>query len=524
MTDQWNDGTWVRDSASSNGSTDGVDSSGHNSPRERWLRRPRRSTGDRKIAGVAGGLGRAFGIDPVLIRVAFVVLTVFGGFGGLLYVLGWLLLPADGDEVSAAEALLGRGRSSVPPPLAVVLVIVAVVSVLSMFSWGLPFLPLAIGGLIVLAVMRKRRRLGQRGSWDAGDWSRGRWPGEGTQEWATKVDQWAVGARAAGRAARQGQWQGCGSWKGPGSWGGPPWVGPIRSGPTADRYGTSPFEQPPFWERPAHESAVNPPAPPDSAGQPVNLTKPGQEHLDDAAPLDAPAPRSTPPAWDPLGVAPFAWDLPEPTPLPTPSTAAKRSGAGVVGRVTVGATLLVGGLAAVGVFADWWALTWAQVSAIALGVLGIGLLVSALRGRGYSLIGPGIFLSLVTLALAVTGISGTSGYGATTLTPTYAQLQDSYSSNAGEMRLDLSSVVIPEGVVKTVQVAVKGGHAEAVVPPGMNVVATCEAQVGSTDCLGNASDGLRKKSTKSVSGNANSGTLNLYVKVNAGYAEVINGG
>ena len=68
-----------------------------------WSRRPRRSGSDRKIAGVAGGVGRAFGVDPVLIRVAFVVLTIFAGFGLTLYVLGWLLLPADGDEVSPGE-------------------------------------------------------------------------------------------------------------------------------------------------------------------------------------------------------------------------------------------------------------------------------------------------------------------------------------------------------------------------------------------------------------------------------------
>ena len=69
-----------------------------------WSRRPRRSASDRKIAGVAGGLGRAIGVDPVLIRIGFVVLAIFGGPGILLYALGWLLLPADGDEVSAGGA------------------------------------------------------------------------------------------------------------------------------------------------------------------------------------------------------------------------------------------------------------------------------------------------------------------------------------------------------------------------------------------------------------------------------------
>src|SRR6476660_8153185 len=123
-----------------------------------WSRRPRRSANDRKIAGVAGGLGRAFGVDPVLFRVGFAIL-LFTGFGLLLYVLGWLLLPADGDEVSAGEALLGRGQSSTPPVLAVGLGIVAVMSIATIFSWGLPVAPLIIGGLIVVLVMRKRGRM-----------------------------------------------------------------------------------------------------------------------------------------------------------------------------------------------------------------------------------------------------------------------------------------------------------------------------------------------------------------------------
>jgi len=512
--------------------TEGWDRDSYRSTsRDGWLRRPRRSTGDRKIAGVAGGLGRAFGIDPVLIRVAFVVLTIFGGFGGLLYVLGWLLLPADGDEVSAAEALMGRGRSSVPPPLAVGLGIVAVISAFSMFSWGRPFLPLVIGGVIVLIIMRKRRRFGRQGGWSNG-WHG--WPQPGTQEWASRMEEWTGGARSAGRDARMGhggwhgQWQGCGSSR---AWNGrPPWA--ASGGAASPTAGASPFGQPAFWDQPAAGTKGASPADKPTErgnGTPrVNMSKsptPGSEREVDrlsAAPaVDDGAPRSTPPAWDPLGVAPFAWDLPEPTPLPQPSPPAART---VMSRVTMGATLLVGGITAAGVFAGWWMLTWAQVAAIALGVLGLGLLFSALRGRGFSLIGPGVFLSLVTLALAITGVSGTTGYGAATYHPTNAQLLSSYSANAGELRLDLSAVTIPKDVVKTVDVDVKGGHAMVVVPAGMNVNAVCEAQVGHTDCLGHISDGVRGQSTNSVGHDPDTGTLNLNVKVNAGFAEVSNGG
>ena len=60
-------------------------------PRVGWddirdLGRIRRTTGDRRVAGVAGGLARHLDIDPLIVRVAFVVLTFFGGAGLLLYV------------------------------------------------------------------------------------------------------------------------------------------------------------------------------------------------------------------------------------------------------------------------------------------------------------------------------------------------------------------------------------------------------------------------------------------------------
>ncbi len=53
----------------------------------------RRSTSDVKVAGLCGGVARHWGIDPVLVRVGFVLLALTGGVGAILYVAGWLLLP-----------------------------------------------------------------------------------------------------------------------------------------------------------------------------------------------------------------------------------------------------------------------------------------------------------------------------------------------------------------------------------------------------------------------------------------------
>jgi len=71
-------------------------------------RQLRRRTSDRVIGGVSGGLGDYFNVDPLLIRIGFVGLMLFGGAGLVLYLVGWLLMPAEGQDQSPVEALFGR--------------------------------------------------------------------------------------------------------------------------------------------------------------------------------------------------------------------------------------------------------------------------------------------------------------------------------------------------------------------------------------------------------------------------------
>ena len=52
-----------------------------------------RSISNRRIAGVCAGLGRYFNMDPILIRVLFVCLFLFGGSGLLLYLIFWIITP-----------------------------------------------------------------------------------------------------------------------------------------------------------------------------------------------------------------------------------------------------------------------------------------------------------------------------------------------------------------------------------------------------------------------------------------------
>jgi phage shock protein C len=63
--------------------------------------RLRRSTEDRVIAGICGGLGQYFNTDPIWFRLGFVVLTLGGGAGVLIYLIAWLAIPEAGPGETA---------------------------------------------------------------------------------------------------------------------------------------------------------------------------------------------------------------------------------------------------------------------------------------------------------------------------------------------------------------------------------------------------------------------------------------
>jgi phage shock protein PspC (stress-responsive transcriptional regulator) len=74
-------------------------------------RRLTRSGADSVIGGVAGGLGRYFGVDPILFRIGFVVLSFIGAAGVLAYLILLAFVPSDGGErpggTSRAAAVAG---------------------------------------------------------------------------------------------------------------------------------------------------------------------------------------------------------------------------------------------------------------------------------------------------------------------------------------------------------------------------------------------------------------------------------
>jgi phage shock protein PspC (stress-responsive transcriptional regulator) len=139
---------------------------------EQHRERPRRllrSRSDRMVAGVAGGLGRYFGVDPVIFRIAFGVSVFFGGLGIVAYLALAIFVPTgDGDQVDQAPYERSRWLG-VAAGVALVLIVIPTIGFGFFWGgdwgwgpWGLLWLALPVAiALGAYAVVRDRRARGQ---------------------------------------------------------------------------------------------------------------------------------------------------------------------------------------------------------------------------------------------------------------------------------------------------------------------------------------------------------------------------
>ena len=119
------------------------------------LGRLRRSTTNRYVAGVAGGLGRHFNIDPTILRVLLVVLTFFGGAGLVLYAVCWLFVPEDTSE-HAPIRVGAEPRKILLLAAAGIAFLLAVGNAFSGFDAGWPIVGIAVVIAVVLIVRDRR--------------------------------------------------------------------------------------------------------------------------------------------------------------------------------------------------------------------------------------------------------------------------------------------------------------------------------------------------------------------------------
>ena len=104
-------------------------------------------------------MGRYLGIDPVLLRIAFVVLALAGGGGIVAYVVAWILIPEEkpGEDLGTSSP----GTSDTLPLLAggalivigVVLLLQIAIPDLGRFLW--PIAVIGVGAVILLQAVRR---------------------------------------------------------------------------------------------------------------------------------------------------------------------------------------------------------------------------------------------------------------------------------------------------------------------------------------------------------------------------------
>lgn len=495
------------------------------------------------IAGVAAGFGERYNVDPVLVRVAFVVSTIFGGAGVVLYLLAWLMLHQAGDQASAAESLVGKGHSSQSQTKTIVLVVALAIAVSTMGPLGVG---LGGGGLISMGLMlggwwmlHMRQPAPPLGAFD----SYGLVPDSGISATGYPGAVFPTGSPLRTNPGNLYTPEGSPTnmytpyTKLPDAYVPDKPVEPLSAengdAPTEliDRdtgYNSTPADAEtvlldksgapdggattvldaetvlldkntgaasrPSTDHTATQHDAGDTANPVS-GEPLSLGKdtadsktpgPGESA---SGPGTSVLPRPdfdvrTPPSWDPLGVAPLAWDLPEPTPTRTVVAPEPKRPRSRLTPVVLGLAILAaagaGAAAAAGV--EW--MTPARIGAAALAVIGLGLILGAFMRRGFGLlIVTAPLAGFVLLASIVgpidfnRGAMGDEGWKPVALTePT-----TSYEISMGTATLDLRSLA-PLTESRTVELSVTMGDARVLLPENLTVRTECTVTLGDASC------------------------------------------
>jgi phage shock protein PspC (stress-responsive transcriptional regulator) len=395
------------------------------------------------IGGVASGLADYFGVDPVLVRIGFVVLAAAGGAGVVAYLVAWWLMPAaEGPSAPVARppALdrLARRLRDAPPWLGVVLLVLGAAALFGRDQFWRPGLVWGVA-LIVLGVILFHR-----------DRDRDRDRGQPT---------------------------------------------PGRGQPTPDRGA-------------GYASLSAPPVPP----PPV----PGVAPVPGAA-TETLVPGSTPaPGWPsaqgsplpPPGSPPATWTLPPP--------ARPRRERSSLGWLTLGAVLIACGVAAILRTSGVTALDSGRIAAIALLVVGLGLLVGAWVGRARWLIVLGILLVPVVLVSSLIDVPVRGGFGDRYARPAAVEsVRPVYRLIGGRMVLDLRDVPFGSTPVP-LEATVVAGRLVVVVPPQVPLEVHARVGGGEVDLFGARSDGFRVDVERSFRSSTDFGTLRLDLAVSFG--------
>ncbi len=409
-----------------------------------WTGRPplRRAVSGRMLGGVCAGIANHLDVDVVIVRLVVVLLTILtSGFGVLAYLVAWLVVPAaDSEDGEAPSSRVGEGDPMFW--LGVGLLVVGVLWLLSSPVSGVAFTPFGSLGQLVVPLVLIGFGLAL---WRSGD--------------RPDAQPAPTGSATAGPTPS-------GSSPGEASPGHREWSPADQDAPA----------RPTHWTYPA-SAAAGPPPPPSGPG----ATPP---------PSGSPGGGWTPPPVDPpsSGSSGGGWTPPPVTPRqPSPLT-----------RWTLGIALVVAGVLWALRVADVVTLTVTTILAAALLVIGAGLLVGSVLGRGRMLILAGVVLAplvIIGQAAPFTAIPGgvwsidADHAGELRRAPTtLAELDPSYRLAAGTVRLDLTGLDL-SGQAADLEVEVGAGRIRIIVPDDVEVHATASSGVGTVRLFGERTAG-----------------------------------
>lgn len=459
---------------------------------------------ERWIGGVAGGLAARFGLDPLLVRGIFLVTMLLGGFGLVLYAIGWALLPEERDGRIHLEGLtLGHPDIAL---LGALLMFVAGVGRGAWNDWpfavpgfvqGLFWLGASVLVIVLVAQMLQHRRPPTPR------------PGSAPFPGAPFAGAPFSGTPYTGPAAPSGAGQ---AFAGPAaSYGG---TAASYGAPAGGHAGPVPASSPTSPAAGGTAPRASAPVPPASAWTPP----------------PAPAPAPTPYRYAPA---------PAPVQAPKPAKPPRRGPGAAVTGITVALGLFVIAGALIAQRTGWHdQATAGTAAALIVVILGVAIIVTGLRGRRSGVLGfLAIVSMIVALPIAVTTRDGLNPWlvdrsgvhvettQGTTLVTDRATAEDGYRVAFGDATLDLTAVPMKADERLTVPVDISAGNLVVLVPKDAAVAAEADIGAGQVtwkvDGADSSASGLGRRDDFGVP--ADEAELLLQIHVGAGNVTVEEG-
>jgi phage shock protein PspC (stress-responsive transcriptional regulator) len=474
----------------------GAPDSGPTFVREKLIR----PTRGRYVAGVSGAIANATNTDPVLWRVLLAVLGFFGGVGVLIYLVGWLLIPAEGDTASPIESLLGRGRSATAPLSIVLLGGAAALTFAFIVRDGFRATLLAAAVLICGALLLKR---GSRAN--AAGTTAPPAPAPGATPGAAQAGAWSAATTVDPAPFPQANY--------------PPAAAPSAPAEPA----TTPF---PATAAPAGEpvTAPLPPTPPNytqGAYVPPSTAYAPPRPPEFGPPTSGYRPPFAPHGpWAQGGNRPPAPPAP-PTPPRPPRQPKPRRERSKLGRITFFMVVVVMGLLAL-IDLSGVNVAVSAYFAAALATIGLGLVVGAWFGRARGLIALAL---LACLGLGVS--SGAESWGGELGNSSFrpqsiSAVADRYDFTIGSATLDLRAVDFA-GKQQATTVTMKVGQIKILLPDNVDATTTVQMDGGRARIFGREWEG-RSLGSQEITDlgpdGTGGGSLRLTVELNTGDLEV----